>query len=127
MPLHPWHDRKDSPLVAELQAAFDKVKFNPESSPTGWIDLIRLRNLVEKALSALRAADAGGSRSLPSEAFKPQADIVRDLLTIIDVAMPKELQDQDIRIWRAREFLASLEPDYRPSPTPSASISQESE
>ena len=41
-------------LINRLQAAYDKVSFAPEQSPTGWIDLIKLRNVVGEALIELR-------------------------------------------------------------------------
>lgn len=41
-------------LINRLQAAYDKVAFAPEQSPTGWIDLIELRNVVGEALIELR-------------------------------------------------------------------------
>ena len=41
-------------LINRLQAAYDKVAFFPEQSPTGWIDLIKLRNVVGEALIELR-------------------------------------------------------------------------
>ncbi|WP_188681870.1 hypothetical protein [Pelagibacterium lentulum] len=120
MPLKSWSDHEDSAFLKEFQAAFDKVKFHPEDSPTGWSDMLKLRRLCEKALTELRAAErAQQATDTPGTRLRAQADMIRDLLTIIDVAMPKDLQQQDIRVWRAREFLASLEPDYRPSPMPS--------
>ena len=41
-------------MINRLQAAYDKVSFAPEQSPTGWIDLIKLRNVVGEALIELR-------------------------------------------------------------------------
>jgi len=41
-------------MINRLQAAYDKVAFAPEQSPTGWIDLIKLRNVVGEALIELR-------------------------------------------------------------------------
>ena len=37
-------------MINRLQAAYDKVAFAPEQSPTGLIDLIKLRNVVGEAL-----------------------------------------------------------------------------
>ena len=42
-------------VIGKLQAAYDRVKFFPEDSPKGWIDLIELRNLVPDALLLLTA------------------------------------------------------------------------
>ncbi len=36
--------------IAKLQAAFDKVKDFPESRPTGWADMLALRQVVEHIL-----------------------------------------------------------------------------
>jgi hypothetical protein len=46
-------DVKD--LTDRLQAAYDKVKHFPEDSPTGWIDLIDLRNIAAEAILALHS------------------------------------------------------------------------
>jgi hypothetical protein len=38
-----------------LQAAYEKVKFFPEDSPTGWIDFIALRQCAADALLEMAA------------------------------------------------------------------------
>ena len=41
-------------LVARLAVAYDRVKEWPEHSPTGFMDLLALRNLVPEAIAALQ-------------------------------------------------------------------------
>jgi hypothetical protein len=44
-----------SVLIGRLQAAYDKVKFFPEDRPTGWINLIELRNVAAEAILELHS------------------------------------------------------------------------